>query len=93
MGVGVDNIKCIMGYVTCQGYPPDIRPGNNSPPDILPGDLPPEQHLLVVTESGSTYGFQAGGTHPTGMLSCFYVGPSLVCGGWIWMNKAMYACL
>ena len=34
--------------------------------------LPP----LVLTPSGShqnTYGWQAGGTHPTGMLSCIHV--------------------
>ena len=25
---------------------------------------------MVPTETGKTYGFQAGGAHPTGMLSC-----------------------
>ena len=35
------------------------------------GPTPPSQrywHLVVATK---TYGWQAGGTHPTGMLSCF----------------------
>ena len=29
-----------------------------------------EWHLVAVTETGSTYGWQAGGTHRTKMPSC-----------------------
>ena len=31
--------------------------------------LPTQRHLVVTTETGSTYEFQEGCTHPTGMLS------------------------
>ena len=35
---------------------------------------PPEWHLVVATETEAhTFGFQASGMHPTGMLSCFKI--------------------
>ena len=54
-------------------------PGHTQPlpmasggPHCSIGHLPPlqEWHLVVVAETGSRYGWQAGGTHRTGMMSC-----------------------
>ena len=36
----------------------------------LPPSPPQDQHLVVATETGSTYGFQVCGMHVTGMLAC-----------------------
>ena len=64
--------------------PLDIRPGNLSPLPLLVtsgsdhwgacsklfilGPIPWEWHLVVASETGSTYGFQTGSTHPNGIL-------------------------
>ena len=46
----------------------------NLPPPFSSPDMEPGDPLPVLTPSGghpNTYGWQAGGTHPTGILSCF----------------------
>ena len=60
---------CMLGYTTLprSRHPPgvDCPPGPDSP-----GADPPEQTPLGAVHAGR-YGQQAGGTHPTGMHTCF----------------------
>ena len=56
--------------------PPNTGHGNSPPP--------PRIDFLLVTSGGhqSTYSWQVGGTHPTGMLSCCIWGCSLEGASW-----------
>ena len=62
---------CMLGYTPPgpeAGTPP--RPGT-PPPEQTPGaDTPPGAGTPSAVHAGR-YGQQAGGTHPTGMQSCF----------------------
>ena len=64
------------------GYPPGPGPPTRPPP----GPGPPRTRHPPGTEHAGRYGQRAGGTHPTGMQSCF-----LVLSQKVWKSLRVYS--
>ena len=56
--------QCMLGNPPWEQAPPEQPPQEQAPPPPGPGTPPPAEHA-------GRYGQWAGGTHPTGMQSCY----------------------
>ena len=87
------------GRGTLSSPPHDIRPGDlpTSPPVLLTSGghhwgcvqtcLLPLPVLTSIGGHRNTYGWQAGGSHPTGMLSCYH--PQQSCEGYVFIGVCL----